>query len=450
MSKLSKGINMTEGSILPLLIRFTIPIMFSALLQTLYGSVDSAIVGKFAGPVYLAAVGSTSSVTNLILALFVGMSSGAGIVIAQLIGADDKEGLHKAVHTTIALSLAGGVFLTFFGVMFSKEILRLMGTPEEVLPFANLYMSIHFAGSVPTMLYNFGSGILRASGDSKNPLKFLIFTSIINVALNLIFVIAFDLHVIGVALATVICQTVSAVLVIRLLIKTDAGIKLNIRKIRFHKRMLIKIVKIGLPAGIQSSAFSFSNTVIQSTVNSFGKAAVAGCAASAQVENFVYLIMNSVSIAITTFTGQNFGAKRLDRCKKGFKISLFSVAVIGILLGVILMVGLESFIRIFTDDPEAIVYGTQRLMVIGMTYSICGIMEVLSGSMRGYGDSFSPMLICLFGVTASRMLWIFTVLPFKREIFMVYLAFPISWFITAVILLSRYVYLRKKLKREFQ
>ena len=160
--------------------------------------------------------------------------------------------------------------------------------------------------------------------------------------------------------------------------------------------------------------------------------------------------MNSVSIAITTFTGQNFGAKRLDRCKKGFKISLFSVAVIGILLGVILMVGLESFIRIFTDDPEAIVYGTQRLMVIGMTYSMCGIMEVLSGSMRGYGDSFSPMLICLFGVTASRMLWIFTVLPFKREIFMVYLAFPISWFITAVILLSRYVYLRKKLKREFQ
>ena len=445
------GFNMTEGKILPLLIKFTLPIMASGFLQQFYGAMDSVVVGRYSGQEALGAVGSTASLTNLILAVFIGMSTGAGIVIAQLVGAEDKDGIKKAVHTSFALSLVCGVFLMIFGSFASGKILELMSTPKEILPLAREYMFIYFLGSVPSFVYNFGSGILRAAGDSKRPFYYLCAATVIKIVLNLIFVIVFKMSVRGVAISTVISQTVSAVLVVKQLMKTKGDIKLVLKDIKFHKKTLLRIIKIGFPAGIQSSVFSFSNTVIQSAVNSFGKVAVAGCTASAFVENFVYIALNSVSLAETTFIGQNYGAGKNDRCHKGFKISVALVVIGGIFLGGILLAFKKELIGLFIkNDAETLAAGMERLTVFGFTYFLCGTMDVLCGAMRGYGDSFSPMLISLIGVTGSRMLWIFAVLPLKRFIYVLYMAFPVSWIITLVPLFFRYRSTQRKLNSQWE
>lgn len=444
----NSGMIMTEGKILPLLIKFTIPIMLSGFLQQFYGAMDSVVVGRFTGQEALGAVGATASLTNLILSVFIGMSTGAGIVIAQLIGAEDEGGIKKAVHTSVALSLVCGVFLTGFGCMMSGRILALMNTPEDIFPLAREYMFIYFLGSVPSLIYNFGSGILRASGDSKRPLYYLFVATVVNIVFNLIFVIVFRLGVKGVAISTVISQTVSAVLVSRKLITTETEVHLNIRDIKFDGKTLKRILKIGLPAGLQGSVFSFSNTVIQSTVNSFGKAVVAGCTASSGIENFVYITMNSVSLAETTYIGQNYGAGKIERCHKGFKISVALVTLGGIFLGALLVIFKRQFIELFIkNSPETVAAGMERLTVFGYTYFLCGIMDVLCGSMRGYGDSFSPMIMALVGVTGSRMLWIFTALPFKREVFVLFLAFPISWIVTIIPLFIKYRSMMKKMRQ---
>lgn len=444
----NSGMIMTEGKILPLLIKFTIPIMLSGFLQQFYGAMDSVVVGRFTGQEALGAVGATSSLTNLILSVFIGMSTGAGIVIAQLIGAEDEGGIKKAVHTSVALSLVCGVFLTGFGCMMSGRILALMNTPEDIFPLAREYMFIYFLGSVPSLIYNFGSGILRASGDSKRPLYYLFVATVVNIFFNLIFVIVLRLGVKGVAISTVISQTVSAVLVSRKLITTETEVHLNIRDIKFDGKTLKRILKIGLPAGLQGSVFSFSNTVIQSTVNSFGKAVVAGCTASSGIENFVYITMNSVSLAETTYIGQNYGAGKIERCHKGFKISVALVTLGGIFLGALLVIFKRQFIELFIkNSPETVAAGMERLTVFGYTYFLCGIMDVLCGAMRGYGDSFSPMIMALIGVTGSRMLWIFTALPFKREVFVLFLAFPISWIVTIIPLFIKYRSLMKKMRQ---
>lgn len=444
----NSGMIMTEGKILPLLIKFTIPIMLSGFLQQFYGAMDSVVVGRFTGQEALGAVGATASLTNLILSVFIGMSTGAGIVIAQLIGAEDEGGIKKAVHTSVALSLVCGVFLTVFGCMMSGRILALMNTPEDIFPLAREYMFIYFLGSVPSLIYNFGSGILRASGDSKRPLYYLFVATVVNIVFNLIFVIVFRLGVKGVAISTVISQTVSAVLVSRKLITTETEVHLNIRDIKFDGKTLKRILKIGLPAGLQGSVFSFSNTVIQSTVNSFGKAVVAGCTASSGIENFVYITMNSVSLAETTYIGQNYGAGKIERCHKGFKISVALVTLGGIFLGALLVIFKRQFIELFIkNSPETVAAGMERLTVFGYTYFLCGIMDVLCGAMRGYGDSFSPMIMALVGVTGSRMLWIFTALPFKREVFVLFLAFPISWIVTIIPLFIKYRSMMKKMRQ---
>ena len=444
----NSGMIMTEGKILPLLVKFTIPIMLSGFLQQFYGAMDSVVVGRFTGQEALGAVGATASLTNLILSVFIGMSTGAGIVIAQLIGAEDESGIKKAVHTSVALSLVCGIFLTGFGCMMSGRILALMNTPEDIFPLAREYMFIYFLGSVPSLIYNFGSGILRASGDSKRPLYYLFAATVVNIVFNLIFVIVFRLGVKGVAISTVISQTVSAVLVSIKLITTETEVHLNIRDINFDGKTLKRILKIGLPAGLQGSVFSFSNTVIQTTVNSFGKAVVAGCTASSGIENFVYITMNSVSLAETTYIGQNYGAGKIERCHKGFKISVALVTLGGIFLGAMLVIFKRQFIELFIkNSPETVAAGMERLTVFGYTYFLCGIMDVLCGAMRGYGDSFSPMIMALIGVTGSRMLWIFTVLPFKREVFVLFLAFPISWLVTIIPLLIKYRSMMKKMRQ---
>lgn len=450
MKKNDGGINMTEGAILPLLIRFTVPIMLSGLLQQLYGAMDSAVVGQFSGPDSLGAVGSTASLTNLIIAVFLGMSTGAGIIVAQLIGADDAKGVKKTVHTSIALAVVSGIFLTVAGGLLSGRLLKLMDTPPEVLPLAKTYMQIYFLGSVPSLVYNFGSGILRAAGDSRRPLEYLCAAAAVNIVFNLIFVIVFKLDVTGVAISTIMSQTVSAFLVVKRLIKTDESIRLYPKEIRFDKKTLMRVIRVGLPAGIQGSVFSFSNTVIQSTVNKFGNAAVAGCAASSGIENFVYFIMNSIALAATTYIGQNFGAAKYDRCSKGFRISVTAVTTVGIALGICLGLFKTPLLRIFTGDADALSYGAERLTVFAFTYFLCGVMDVICGTIRGYGDSLSPMLIALIGVTGSRMLWIFTVLPHRRTVLTLYLAFPVSWIITIAALCIRYALLRKTLKSKMQ
>lgn len=446
MKKNESVINMTKGAVLPLLVRFMIPIMLTNLLQTFYGMVDSAVVGNFNGPNALGAIGATSSLTNLILALFIGISTGAGIIVAQRIGAEDDRGVNLAVHTSFAFALAGGVFLMIFGGIFSGKILRLMSTPEEIYPLANIYMTIYFMGAVPSLVYNFGAGILRAVGDSKRPLYYLACATVVNITFNLIFVIVFDLGVAGVAISTVMSQTVSAFLVVRQLVKSEDCIKLNIREIKFHKRMFINILKIGVPSGIQSSVFSFSNTIIQSTINSFGSAAVSGCAASAQIESFQYMIMKSISLASTTFISQNYGAGKFKRCSEGMKKSFVLITAVGLVLGAFMMTFRFELLKIFTADAVSLNYGSQRIVIFAATYFLCGIMEILSGTICGYGDAFSPMLITLIGVTGSRMLWIFAVLPFRRAISTVYMAFPVSWSITIIALSIRYIMYRKHLK----
>ena len=450
MNKNNGGINMTSGAVMPLLLRFTFPIMLSGLLQQLYGAVDSAVVGRFSGPEALGAIGATSSLTNLILALFMGMSTGASIIVAQFIGAEDKKGVSQAVHTAFAFSIAGGLFLMFFGGFFSGKIIKLMSIPKEILPLAKTYMTIYFLGSVPSLVYNFGAGILRASGDSKRPLYYLIVASVVNITFNLIFVIVFHLGVKGVAISTIISQTITAILVVSRLRKTGEIIKFSIKKIKVNKKVFLKIVMIGVPAGIQSSVFSFSNTIIQSTINTFGKSAVAGCAASSQVENFVYMVMNAISVASTTFISQNFGAGKFNRCSEGMKKSFVFVTAVGVVLGMSLYLFRIPLLALFTEDPDALVLGSQRIIVFAFTYFICGIMEILSGAIRGYGDSLSPMLISLVGVAGSRMLWIFTVLPFRRAISTVYVAFPISWSVTIIALSVRYIIYKRKLKERYQ
>lgn len=444
-----KSMDLTQGKILPLIIKFMIPLMLTSLLQQLYGAVDSAVVGKFSGAEALAAVGATAPITHLILALFIGMSTGAGIIVAQLIGARDDEGIEKAVHTSVALSIVCGLFLMIFGVILAGPLLKLMNTPEEVLPLAKTYMSIYFLGSVPSVFYNFAASILRASGDSKNPLNFLCVATVVNIVFNLIFVIVFKMGVAGVAVSTIISQTVSAYLALRLLLKTNEVIKLKPTKIRIDRHMLKRIVVIGVPAGIQGGAFSFSNTVIQSTLNSFGKAAVAGGAASGQIEGFLYLIMNAVALSATTFVGQNYGAKKLERCRRGTKTCLFLVMFLGLLLGLLTTFFAEGLIRMFVSETESVIYGAERLVIISVTYFMCGIMEVISYSLRGYGDSFAPMVISLLTVPGVRVLWCLAVLPLFRTVEMLYVAFPVSWASTGIVLFIRYLYMRKKITKRF-
>lgn len=448
--KKSSTVVMTSGAVLPILIKFMIPIMLTSVLQQLYGAVDSAVVGRFSGPEALGAIGATSSLTNLILSLFVGMSAGTGVIVAQFIGAEDDKSVSSAVHTSVAFGIASGLFLMIFGGIFAGKILQIMNVPEEILPLAKKYMTIFFLGSVPSLLYNYGSGILRAAGDSKKPLYFLIVAAVINVTFNLIFVIVFKMGVSGVAISTIMSQTVSAILVIKTLMKAEGGIKLYIKRIKFDKKMLLRIVKIGVPAGIQSSVFSFSNTIIQSTINTFGKAAVAGCAASSQVENFIYMILNAMSVASSTFISQNFGAGKFERCSKSMKISFVIVIILGTALGLALAIFKIPLLSIFTNDHEALMYGSQRIMVFALTYTFCAIMEIISGAIKGYGDAFSPMIISLVGVAGSRLLWIFTVLPFKRAISTVYIAFPVSWILTAIVLTVRYKFYRKKLEEKYK
>ena len=425
--------NLLEGPLLPNIITYTIPIILTSLLQLLFNAADLVVVGRFCGSVSVAAVGATGSITNLIVNLFIGLSVGAGVSVAHAYGERDAQAVHRTVHTAVVTALVGGAVLTVIGVTFSETFLHMMGTPENVLKLSAVYMKIYFGGIVFSMIYNFCASILRAAGDTKSPLVFLSIAGVVNVVLNLIFVTVFHMNVAGVALATTISQAVSAVLVVLALMKRDDACRLDLRMVRFHKAQLIKMIKIGLPAGIQGSLFSISNVLIQSSINSFGDIFMSGNAAASNIEGFAYVCINAFSQASVNFVGQNAGAKQYDRVRKTVLICLACVFVVGLGVGLLFYTFAEQLLSIYiTDSAEAISYGVIRMAFICLTYFTCGMMDSLTGALRGLGASMVPMVICILGVCVFRVAWIYTIfqVPQFHTPECLYLSYPISWVIT--------------------
>ena len=438
-------IDMTQGAIFPKLIRFAVPLIFSSILQLLFNAADIIVVGRFAGDNSLAAVGSTSSLVNLLVNFFIGLGIGCNVVAANYLGSMKSEKVSRTVHTSMVLSVFGGILLTFIGVTFSRQILVLMGSPEVVLPLSTLYLKIFFSGVTPTVIYNFGASLLRAKGDTKRPLYILFVAGLINVVLNLIFVICFKMDVAGVAAATVISQSFSAVVIVILLLREKDAFRLEFRKLKIDFHILSKIVRIGIPAGLQGMIFSISNVVIQSSVNSFGPVMIAGNAAAQGVEGFIYISMNGFSQAMLTFAGQNMGAGKIDRIKKAVRDSILCASSAGIILGCLAIVSGPVLLGFYSTSTEVQAAGMIRLKVILVTYFTCGIMDCTANAIRGVGHSVLPMIITLLGACGLRMLYIFTFFQIPRfHTFRgIFYSYPISWTVTAAILAIGFVRILK-------
>lgn len=434
-----------KGPIFKSILLYTIPIILTNLLQLLFNAADLVVVGWFCGSDSVGAVGATSSLTNLFVNLFVGLSVGVGATVAQCIGADDKEGTAAAVHTAIPLALICGIILTVVGFLFSKPLLILMGTPEgRLLTLSSSYMRIYFLGIIGSMLYNFGAAILRAEGDTRSPLIFLTIAGVLNVILNIIFVALFRLDVAGVAIATSVSQAVSAALVLKRLTSGTDICRLKFKKLKLSKPSLIKIIKIGVPAGLQSSLFSISNVLIQSSVNSFGTATMSGSAAAASIEGFCYVSMNAFHQTALTFCGQCYGAGDIKRVRRIARTCLFTVAAVGIIIGNITYLFGQNLLKIYiTDSAEAISFGMIRMKYILIPYFLCGIMDTATGIMRGIGSSVVPMIITIIGVCALRILWIYTVfsVPKFHNLAGLFISYPISWFLTFSAVFISYIIL---------
>ena len=442
--KKSYEMDMCSGPLLSKILIFSIPLMISGILQLLFNAADIVVVGRFTGSEAMAAVGSTSALINLIINLFVGISVGANVVVARNYGARDYDGVHGAVHTSVLTALIGGVFLIFVGIALARPLLELMGTPDNVIDQSVLYMRIYFVGMPSFMLYNFGSAILRAIGDTKRPLYFLTLAGVINVFLNLFFVIVFHMGVAGVALATIISQTVSAILVLLCLMKMEGPCHLDYKHLKFHLNQLGQMLRIGLPAGLQGIVFSLSNVLIQSSVNSFGSQVMAGNTAASNIEGFVYNAMNAVYQTSLSFTSQNMGAKQFGRVNKILFECLCVVSAVGILLGGGAYLLGEQLLSIYTTDPEVIAYGITRMSYVCATYFLCGLMDVMVGSIRGMGYSIMPMLVSLTGACAFRIIWIFTIFQVEHTLDCLYISYPISWILTAGVHLLCFFLVRKK------
>lgn len=426
----SHEMDMTSGSILPKLLLFSIPLMLSSILQLLFNAADVVVVGRFEGENALAAVGSNGALINLIVNVFMGLSIGSNVIIARYFGASKYKETTDAVHTTIALSLIGGIFFGIFGFIFARTFLIWMGSPAEVLPLATLYLKIYFIGMPFNMLYNFGAAVLRAVGDTQRPLIYLTLSGVINVVLNLIFVAVFGLGVAGVALATIISQAISSILVLLCLIRSDGAIHVDLRKLRVNLDQVVQIAKIGIPAGLQGMFFSLSNVLIQSTVNSFGNIIMAGNSVSANLEGFHYTAMNAMYQSAITFTSQNVGAHKHKRIRKICVLSVLAVSVIGILIGILFYVFRTPLISLYSTDPEVMAAASNRLILFSATYFLCGIMDVLCGALRGLGNTMAPMIVSVLGACAFRIFWIYCILPFNHTLSMLYLSYPVSWVIT--------------------
>lgn len=428
---------------------FSLPLMASGVLQLLFNAADIIVVGRFAGDNSMGAVGSTSSLINLFTNLFVGLSVGVNVIVARTRGADSHSGLHDAVHTSMLLSVICGVILAIAGFVFAPQMLEVMNATEAQLPLAVLYLRIYFLGMPAMMIYNFGSAILRAVGDTKRPLYFLTAAGIINVGLNLIFVILLKMDVAGVALATVLSQCVSAGLIVLCLIKDDTAIHLDIRSLKINKHVLASVVRVGLPAGFQGMIFSLSNVVIQSSVNLFGDTVVSGNSSASSIEGFVYMAMNTFHQAAISFTSQNMGAGKYRRIPKILFSSLLCVTVTGIVVGWTAYLLGQPLLGIYSKTPEVIQAGMNRLSVIATTYALCGTMDVMVGMLRGLGYSIMPMIVSLLGACGLRILWIATVfqIPEYHTVRTVYLSYPMSWAVTFAVHVICYIIAWSLLKR---
>lgn len=433
-----ENVNLTEGVIWKSLLTFTLPLLLSALLQQLYNTVDLLIVGRFAGKIDMAAIGASGAITVLVVALFMGLSTGASVLVAQHYGAKDRAALSKVVHTNFAIALYGGLVLTIFTVIFTPQFLAWIDTPPEVMGPAVRYMRILFAGLIPVMVYNMGSAVLRSVGDSVRPFNFLAIAAGLNIVLDLIFVGAFKMGAVGAGIATVLAQSVSGFLVLLSLLKTTDIYRLRMKRIRFHKETLNHIVAIGLPAAVSGGLISLSNVIIQAQINVFGARAIAGVAAASRVDGFVFTSLEAFALAITTFVGQNIGAKKPKRLKSGITTALVMTLLFVASVSSILVIFRTPLMKIFTSEKDVIFYGTKMIVILAPFYVIFSVTEVLSGAIRGSGTAVPIMIITLIGMFIIRLGWIFTAMPMYKTIDIICWSYPISWVFTCILTLIYY------------
>lgn len=444
MKKNKYEIDMCNGSIMDKLISFSLPLMLSGILQLMFNAVDIIVVGRFSGSQALAAVGSTTALINVFTNLFIGISLGANVLAARFFAAGKQEEMSETVHTSILLALISGIVMAFVGLLFSRGALELMGTPEDVIDQATLYMRIYFMGMPFFMLYNYGAAILRAVGDTKRPLIFLIISGLINAGLNMVLVIAFHLDVAGVGIATVVSQMISCVLVLRCLYRAESSYQLRFSKLRINRRYLKQIFQVGIPAGIQSTVINFSNALLQSSVNSFGSVAMAGYTAANNILGFLYASVNAVTQACMSFTSQNYGVRKFKRMDK----VLIDCIVISMAIALTLGCGAYFFgpeiLQIYTSDAEVIRCGMEILAFTTIPYFLCGIMDLFPGALRGMGHSGVPMILSIIGTVGTRIVWIFGIFPHHRSLEILFISYPASWILTIMMQVICFVFVRKK------
>ena len=441
-------IDMCNGPLLSNVIAFSIPLVITIFLQLLFNAADLVAVGQFCGSRSVAAVGATTALIHLIVNFFVGLSTGVGVTMAQAVGSGDRDRMHRVVHTAVPISMISGIIVSAIGLLFSKNFLQWMDTPSEIIDLATLYLKIYFCGSFFSLVFNFGASLLRAAGDSKSPLYILSIAGVINVVLNLIFIIFFHMDVAGVALATAISQCVSAVMIIYTLYHREDGCRLDLKSIRIYLEPLKKIVSIGLPTGIQMSTFSISNVLIQSSINSFGASAVSGNAAAANIEGFVYVSMNSFAQAAINFAGQNVGAKKYERLSKIMRVCTACAITAGVVIGGLAYVFCKPLLSIYiTDSPQALAFGAKRMIYVSLPYFICGMQDVMSGMLRGMGKSVNAMIISIVGVCGIRVVFITTLfkLPLFHSLDCLLATYPISWTLCVIVMMIVYKIQKDKL-----
>ena len=444
VSKNKYEIEMCNGTIMDKLISFAIPLMVSGILQLMFNAVDIIVVGRFSGSQALAAVGSTTALINMFINFFIGISLGANVLAARFYAAGKHKEMSETVHTAITLALISGVFMAVFGLVFSRFALELMGTPDDVIGQSALYMRIYFLGMPFFMLYNYGAAILRAVGDTRRPLVFLIVAGVTNALLNMFLVIVFHMGVAGVAIATVISQLISCFLVLRCLYQTESSYQLRFSRLCIKKCYLIQIFQVGIPAGVQSTVINFSNVLLQSSVNSFGSTAMAGYTAANNILGFLYASVNAVTQACMSFTSQNYGVgkyKRMDRVLLDCGILSFVIALV---LGCGSYILGGEILKIYTEDAEVIRCGVEILSITTVPYFLCGIMDLFPGALRGMGHSGVPMILSIIGTVGTRILWIFWVFPQHRSLYTLFISYPASWAITIAMQVVCFVLVRRK------
>ncbi|AMC93748.1 MATE family efflux transporter [Erysipelothrix larvae] len=440
----NREIDMLKGPLFGGIFAFAIPLALSGILQLLFNAVDIIVVGRFSGETALAAVGSTSALINLLVNLFIGVSVGTNVVMAQYVGAKDYKNANKTVSTSLFTALWGGVIMIFIGFFFSRPLLEMMGTPSNVIDLSTTYMKLYFLGMPGFMIYSFGAALFRSVGDTKRPLYFLSVAGVVHVVVNLLFVIVFKWSVAGVAISTVLSQYISAAFILVSIHTSVDFMRVDVTKLTFHKKQFMMMIRIGLPAGLQGIIFNISNVLIQSSINSFGSIVMAGNTAANNIEGFVYTVMNSFYQASLSFTSQNMGAHKYNRIDKILISCLILVTLAGITFGMGAYVFGSSLVGLYSTNPEVISYGLLRLGIIGTTYFICGIMEVFVGSIRGLGYSIMPMLVSLGGACLFRVIWIFTVFQQAQTLESLYISYPISWVLTTLAHMGCYLVVRKK------